>query len=296
VRSVYGHFFPWLFIYDPPWATGLIERLFPTKELERRYAAWETYLANGVFPKLYAVLKPQYEQAISEVRKFKSTRRYWADPIERLADHMMVAYAYRAEEDKGATWTKFFRMASAKQRGKAVSFGGRAYVLKEARSGEQPPDTSRLQEFWEWRLADSRDREELQEFGWWVKSGRFNDGWMLERLSETLRKTDGAIAADMYVLGALSALAFSYPLLCGKALLLIVKSRYTDRWMLGSSKEIQSVLVTLYGNVAVEIKDLAASIVDHLTKLGFESYRHTLENSERALLTATPESLRDGPN
>jgi len=84
VRSVYGQFFPWLFVFDPLWGKTLIERIFPADDPDRRYAAWETYLSNGVFSQVYAALKFQYELAISEARKFKPTRRYWADPIERL--------------------------------------------------------------------------------------------------------------------------------------------------------------------------------------------------------------------
>ena len=279
VRSVYGHFFPWLFVYDPAWAIGLCERLFPVKDPERRYAAWETYLANGVFPRVYAALKPQYEQAISELRRFTRTRRYWADPVKRLADHMMIAYAYRGEDDRGATWARFFRVATPKQRGHAVSFAGRAYVLGDsARFGETPPDISRLQEFWEWRLADSKDREELQEFGWWVAAGKFSDEWMLERLIETLQKSEGAVEADTYVFDALSALAAAHPRLCGEALMLIVKSRYTERLMLYSSAKVQHILATMHGHADDGSRDLAVRIIDHLTKLGFEDYRHILEN------------------
>src|SRR5258708_4576023 len=71
LRSVCGEYFGWLFVYDPSWAGGLIDRIFPLADVDRRYAEWETYLANGVFPHLYQGLKPQYEQAISEVRSFK---------------------------------------------------------------------------------------------------------------------------------------------------------------------------------------------------------------------------------
>jgi hypothetical protein len=193
VRSVCGEFFRWVFAYDPSWAAGLIDRIFPIDNIDRRYAAWETYLANGLFSPLYKALRPQYEEAISEVRTFKPTRRFWSDPIEGLAVHMMVAYAYRVEDAKGALWVKFFRMASPKLRGKAVDFGGMSYVQRDAAhfpSGRFP-DTGRLQEFWEWRLTESRDADELKEFGRWVRAGKFNDSWMLARLIETLKKTGG---------------------------------------------------------------------------------------------------------
>ena len=283
VRSVYGHFFPWLFGYDSVWSRALIDRLFPAKDLERRYAAWETYLANPVFPKVYVALKDQYERAISEITNFKKTRRYFAHPLERLASHVMIAYAYHAEDDKGATWTKFFRVANAELRGKAVSFAGMMYVTKDATQFKgQPPAVGRLQDFWEWRLKDSKDREELQEFGWWIKASFFDDQWMLERLVETLHKTDGEIVADTLVLEALAALTSNYPRLCGLALLAIVKSRNARRWMLGSDKDVRHILVTLCPKPASENWDLGLRIVDHLTKLGFEEYRDLLNTFEAA--------------
>jgi hypothetical protein len=272
----------------------LIERIFPAEDPERRYAAWETYLSNGVFLQVYTVLKPQYELAISEARKFKPARRYWADPIERMADHMIVAYLYRAEDEKGAIWSKFFQKATPKQRGRAVNFAGRVYVLGDpSRFGETIPDTNRLQEFWEWRLKVTKDVEELQEFGWWVKDGYFNDEWMLKRLIETLQKTEGAIAADFYPLEALANLAPTYPELCVRALSLIVKSRSTDRWAMADRKEISSILITSYGNMDDEIKEQAANVIDHLTKLGFESYRSILQNPPQARTVETPESMRE---
>ena len=277
VRSVYGQFFPWLLVYDPPWAKTLIDRIFPAKDADLRYAAWETYLANGVFLSLYTALKPQYELAISEASRFKPTRRYWADPVERLAHHMVVAYLFRAEADKGAMWSKFFQKATPTQRGKAVTFAGRIYVLgNAARTGENAPDVSRLQQFWEWRLSETMDVEELREFGWWVKDAYFDDKWMLERLIQTLTKTRGAIAAEFYVLQTLATLAPAYPELCVRALDLIVTSRSMNRWAMADRPEIRRILNTACGETDVE-REIAAHVIDHLTKLGFESYRSILE-------------------
>ena len=74
-------------------------------------------------------------------------------------------------------------------------------------------------------------------------------------------------------------LLYGYPSLCGIALSSIVRSRHTQRWMLSSGKEVHSILETLYANTVDEINNLAVGIIDHLTKLGFESYRHILERS-----------------
>ena len=291
VRSVCGEFFGWLFVYDPSWTAKLIHRVFPLDDPDRRYAAWETYLANGLRPQLYKALKPQYEQAISEIRNFKPARRFWADPIEGLAVHMMVAYAYREDEENGATWLKFFRVASPKQRGKAVSFGGTAFVHRgAARAGEQLPDTNRLQQFWEWRLKESKDTEELKEFGWWVREGNFNDEWVLQRLIDTLVKTDGDVAMDFQVLDALLVLAPRHPLLCAKALSLMVRSRSADRLMLGHNEDIPRILEALYSTEDAEATSVAENVIDHLTKLGFETYR-TISQAQRKPLGTQEERL-----
>ncbi|MGA2143507.1 MAG: hypothetical protein ABSH49_00845 [Bryobacteraceae bacterium] len=274
VRSVCGEYFGWLYVYDPYWGAGLIDRVFPIDDFERRYAAWETYLANGFFPQLYKALKPQYEQAISDVRSFKPAGRFWADPIEGLAVHMMVAYSYREEGEKGAAWLKFFRLANPKQRGKAVNFCGTSYVQRDSGStGERLPDTNRLQEFWEWRLKESKDVEELKEFGWWVREGKFNDEWMLHRLIATLERTGGDIVADFHVLSVLLTLAAKHPQLCAQALSLIVRSKSADRVTLGHSEDIPRILAALYSTGDADTTDTAENIIDHLTKLGFDTFR-----------------------
>jgi hypothetical protein len=128
---------------------------------------------------------------------------------------------------------------------------GRAFGFhRSGDSIETPPDISRLQEFWEWRLADSKDREELQEFGWWIAEGKFSDDWLLERLIDTLKKTEGAIEADTSVLDALAALVVAHPRQCGEALMLIVKSRHTELWLLGSSEKVRQILTILHGKTA----------------------------------------------
>ena len=290
IRSVYGQYFPWLFVYDPEWTFGLVARVFPADDPERRYAAWETYQANAVFHEVYTALRAQYELAISELRTFKKERRFWADPVQGLAHHMVIAYAYRMGADKDALWLKFFRVADPKQRGMAVSFCGRAYINREeGRSGDKFPETNRLQELWEWRLADSKDVEELQEFGWWVADGRFNDEWMLERLIETLHKTGGVIEADFLVLAALSALASRHPVPSARALSLIVKSRSADRLMLGHNENIEGILSTLCSSGDVQAIEVAESVIDHLTKLGFERYR-SIPEIHRRLPSGFPSS------
>ena len=124
-------------------------------------------------------------------------------------------------------------------------------------------------------------RWSLREFGWWVADGRFNDEWMLERLIETLHKTSGVIEVAFQVLAALSALASRHPMLCARALSLIVKSRSADRLILGHNENIEGILSTLYSSADAHAIEVAESVIDHLTKLGFERYRSIPEIQRR---------------
>jgi hypothetical protein len=39
IRSVYGEYFPWLYVYDPAWALGLVDRLFPLGDPPAAYTS-----------------------------------------------------------------------------------------------------------------------------------------------------------------------------------------------------------------------------------------------------------------
>jgi hypothetical protein len=274
VRSVYGRYFPWLYIYEPAWATKLISQLFPSDNVSLRYAAWETYLSNSVFEPVYKALRQQYEQAIRDLRTVKGDRRFWSDPVKHLAMHLMTAYAYRLEEEGNPLWEKFFRLATAKERGIAVAFCGGVYAERAASAAAgELPSTERLQEFWDWRLSVSKDVDELRAFGCWVQSDKFSYEWLLEHLVATLRKTRGVIDREFTVLASLRIYATQYPLLCTSALELLVKAKTADRIMLGHNEDIDEILKCARGSGEAKTVAQADRIIDYLTRLGFESYR-----------------------
>jgi hypothetical protein len=93
-------------------------------------------------------------------------------------------------------------------------------------------------------------------------------------------------------LEALVKVAPGHPELCATALSLIVKSRSTDRWTMADRKEICNILTTVHGNSDPDIKQLALNIIDHLTKLGFGSYRTILESPPSAPLPEPSEIVR----
>ena len=62
---------------------GLIERLFPKTDKDRRYSAWEMYLTVDLFETVVQALCPQYEQAISEMKSLR-TESIWLNQSRSL--------------------------------------------------------------------------------------------------------------------------------------------------------------------------------------------------------------------
>lgn len=281
VRSVIGHRLPWILAFGGEWADHLVPLLFPD-DASLRYAVWETYLSNQVFADAYKRLRPQYEQALRDLELNQvPKRRYWADPVEHLAHHVMIAYAHDLDVNPNPFHDEFFRRAKGKYRGLAVSFGGRAYVSCDTfPRGDRPPERSTLQRFWEWRLASSNSPNELKEFGWWAKKDRFDNQWMLERLLETLKGTKGEVEGHMIVLAALKDLARSYPLPSVEILDLMVKCRSQKSYFLSAySGEMKHILGEILRSEDAAGKKIALRLVDHMTKLGFEDFRDLVRES-----------------
>src|SRR5262249_11720476 len=152
---------------------------------------------NPIFDDVFKTLLPYYEMAIAELGKVNLERRFWADPFERLAEHIIIAYAYDIGPEAEYLSGRFFKEAPQAYRATAISFAGRAYIARDNfPSGEKRPKISRLAALWEARLKAKASVTELREFGWWVKKGAFKTTWMLEKLEDTLQVTQGDIEAE----------------------------------------------------------------------------------------------------
>jgi hypothetical protein len=275
IRSVYGRFFPWLYTFDPAWSKSIVDNLFPVEDLPRRYAAWETYLINAVYPGILENLRPQYERAILELKMPSLEKAGRLDPQERLIDHLMIAYAYSVIEYDDPLITLFYREANREQKGEAVSFMGRVYVMREEEgSSHRPPAKKRLMDFWSKRVEESDTVEELTEFGWWVRTDYFDDNWMLEILLKTLEKTKGIIDYNYKVLETLDVLAEAHSLLVAQCLVLIVKAKYQDRFLqMSREASVKTITERLYLHGDSQVRNLIQQVVDQMLRLGNNDFR-----------------------
>ncbi|MEI6479603.1 MAG: hypothetical protein WCO21_02105 [bacterium] len=276
IRSVYGRFFPWMLSYGGEWTKALIPKVFPIDDPNLRYAAWETYLSNMVFEEAYKLLRPLYELAVKDIRGGKvPKRKYWVDVVERLAEHAMIAYAFEVDSKKDPFAEYFFANTSGKCRGMAVSMAGRHFISRDnTTQGEKTPRMEVLKTFWNWRLSSSDAPSELREFGWWAKSNKFDNKWMLEHLLETVTKTKGDINGEFIVMDSLKMLASEYPLLCAKILKeIFTSSNHKDRFVFLHVGELKDALGKILGSENDEAIKISNETIDYLLKLGFEELR-----------------------
>lgn len=274
IRATYGKYFFLTYSLDKGFAGEIVNDIFPTKDNVLREAAWDSYLFGAVHDDVFHFLDKYYRLAIDDLSKKSLQRKQRRDPIERLGIHIAIGFLFNMETAGDSLSQYLFKKANPEQRGMAISFVGRHYVLMDLdEKREVIPLLEKLKEFWEWRLEDSSEVAELKEFGWWVRPGKFNDQWMLEMLDKTVVKTKGAIDGEFKVFEALKELAPSFPVLVAQVFLQIIQDRGERRFMHIEGEETGQILDSLESSgdsVAIKI---AGKIRNHLLSLGYEQYR-----------------------
>lgn len=271
IRSVYGHYFPWLYTYEPTWAYELITQLFPSDDPVLRRVAWDSYLSRPVFKDVFHALRECYELAIDSLKNDPPSNHSKRSRMSGLSQHLVTAYLFGLDAD-GSLCRRFFREASPEQRGEAIDFAGRVFICREPREGELSPSIEALQSFCEWRVNEG-DAQECVHFGWWVRAGKLDDEWQLNMVERVFEKTGGLIEPEFEVLKALKTLSLAHPVQVIRILERMTRRTGPPASILWQTSELEALLQQLATTKDEAVKQRIDSLVDHFTKLGFESYR-----------------------
>jgi thioesterase domain-containing protein len=215
IRSVYGQYFPSLMACDQEWARSRVDAIFSTDpSLERlRAAAWDSYLLfNSAYPRTYELLREHYGEAVSRLGVENSV-----EPSERvrqtreaLTGHILGLYVRGAVDlQPGSLVDLFLSRAPASMRANLIDLVGYDLTSDDNQPSERA--VARLQQLWEWRVStpqgddEHRDLDDLEGFGLWFASGRFDAGWALNQLHELLT-AGGSIDPHHGVIERLAAL------------------------------------------------------------------------------------------
>jgi hypothetical protein len=215
IRAVYGITFSNLAYLDRKWSVDNKERIFPKNVESRRFwnAAWSSLIGfNNPKPYLFQDLFSEYLFSTSIVDSTPTKASWGNNPNERLAEHLMVYYAWNKLQLDSEIMEIFWSRSTPDLKSHAIEFIGR--TGKEA----SPEAISRFKNLWENRLliaikADYKNPyiDELKAFGWWFVSESYDDDWCLSQLEKVLQIT-GEIEYDHGVVERLASLSDKYPL------------------------------------------------------------------------------------
>jgi hypothetical protein len=284
IRSVYGRFFPLLLACDKEWARSRVATIFPNNAaLEGlRRAAWDSYLLfNPAYRDAYELLSEHYRDTIAGLADHRATQppdRVDDEVREALVGHVLALYVHgRVGLESGSLVELFFEHAPIGMRARLIEAAG------EVANADQPsPQTlERLQRLWEWRMTAMPEREhaeleELEGFGWWFGSGRFDEDWALTQLHDLLTM-EGAVQPDHTVAGRLAALRHEHlaQVVACLSLLIDAAQRYAAQrsWFVtGARDEIRAILEDGIRADDPETRRLAREIVNRLIAGGHTQF------------------------
>jgi hypothetical protein len=284
VRSVYGHFFPQLLACDKQWARSRVEVIFPRDaSLEGlRRAAWDSYLLfNPAYRDAYELLSERYQDAIAGLAEHPGAQpedRVAEEVREALLGHVLGLYVHGSVGlESGSLIDLFFKHAPVGTRARLIEAAG------EVTDGDLPsPQTlQRLQRLWEWQMSvlreqDQPDLEELEAFGWWFGSGRFDADWALTQLHELLAM-EGTVQPDHTVAERLTALRHQHLAQAVGCLSLLIDASYRHApqrsWFVtGARDEIRAILEDAIRAEEPETRRLAREIANRLVARGHTQF------------------------
>lgn len=281
IRAIYGQRVPWLQLLDQDWARKNTARIFDRTEPNFWHAAWDTYIGyaspyDNVFEWLYG----EYAHAVEQIGKH---RHFWADreaPDFSLAQHLMTFYWRGTLNRNGTLLTgEFFRRASGSLRKHALNFIGRS--LRNTETAVPSEILERMKKLWEDRVdavTTSREAgtEELQEFGSWFVSGKFEDDWSIQQLLTALALSH-RVELDFMVVDRLAEFAAARPLECVKALRMIAESDDKGWTISGWSDKARDILSIARRSKNRDARREADALINYLGSLGYFDFRDLLK-------------------
>ncbi len=273
VRSVYGRWMPWLLPLNREWFQSKKELILPIDEALQDYwaAAWDAnILFNQPYTNVFRELKNHYSLAIDRIEVSDDGKADKTD--ERLVEHIIALFLYGEFELNSDILTKLYFKLDLRLKKRALDMIGRG--LANEKHAPDPGIVKRSISFWNFRieeckkLKEPKERIELAEFGWWLKSGRLDDEWSLDQTIEVLNLCN-FITPDHMVMERLLELVDKYPVKVAEVLRLMVDYRVTDYGFYGWLEEAKILLPKL---LATEAREIAIKTIHKLGAYGFNQF------------------------
>jgi len=205
VRFVIGHYLAIFYFRDKEFIIDLLPEIFPKDILEKKdiyLAAWEGYLVNTLYDKLFIELKEYYGYAIFLDPKEYTERKYTKELDEALAVHIALAYVHLGLEQDDELFQLFWITPNIKRHKEFISFIGRSCLSRDQAGDEWLKENNvskeKLLKFWDAALLNISEPEVLSGFGYWINRDVeiLPDSDVVEKMADTLKKSNGDIEWD----------------------------------------------------------------------------------------------------
>ncbi|MEW1812432.1 hypothetical protein AB0284_17210 [Pseudarthrobacter phenanthrenivorans] len=191
VSAVFGESLARLYTHGHEWLQANSRHIFGGEQGQSRQQeiALSTALAtHNVHPMLLEVLREPIKCALGRAEPLASGGAGLRTPAQLVGDWIVVLHiwGYLGMEDE--LLRLFFESAPPQLRGNVMGHIGFEFMHADS---VEPQILNTAGELWDARAAHVRDNpidaEELGDFYWFVKSGKFSPAWWAPRLSEALK-------------------------------------------------------------------------------------------------------------
>jgi len=279
VRAVFGWWLPWLALLDREWVAANLTAIFPLEPNYRHLldAAWDTYITIcQPFDDILPLLEGEYIRAIERIGSERNIR-HGETPDERLAEHLMVFYLRGKLGLESTQISAFFERAPDLLRAHAIAFVGRVLLNAD----NLPSDfICRARTLWERRIATARaapqsPAAELEAFGWWFGSDRFDTEWSTANLRDALSLV-GRSEPDHLVLERLVTISKDLPGICAECVRMLVEGA-KEQWTVYMWRdELRSILQNVMSSTSSSAREVAERVINLLAARGYPEFRDIL--------------------
>ena len=283
---LFGYHLPKFYIHDRDWVRRLLPQIFPLAQKENYTAAWEGYLTNTrIYREMFFDhdIQKLYQRGLALTdADYPPQQEHFREPDEGIAEHLALAFMYDQEFGLDhPLFEAFWQANTPKRHAHFVGFLGRAFVsATDAHRRIEPQSKERLQELWDWLLAQHENPTLFREFGLWIELEKeiFAPAWLAERVRKTLEKTNGVLDWEHGLRKSIVRLAQAAPqdtLEIARLYLFEGAVRGSKRWRPLHWDEWDEALKILYATI--KTRSGTSSLIHRLIREGERSFRHLRE-------------------
>ncbi len=282
IRSVYGATFYNLRYLDSGWIKEKKDLIFPVgnkKELKYFDAAWTPYILFSRFDvSFYSLLNDQYRFFSEYILSHDNSALNEIEALEeRYAGHLMIFYLNGSLLLDDVLLTGFLGKTKSSVRAHIMwEVGNWVNGVKEMASDLR----ARYVNYWNSRLEKAKTtdnlsffEDELNNFGWWVKSKHLRPEWILDQIHEVVSLI-GKIDPDYQVVEFMEEHAQVNMLKSLECIELIFKGE-KEGWSAYTWKDpSQRILKQALNSDNESVKSKVESLQNFLIAKGYKNFRN----------------------